>query len=177
MLTLAAQIEIPYVLNGTNKKNFTGYVNIPSNNATAIGTCGQQIQSITLQWNNTFNATNNVTFSFVKRNANATKFDLAKIEIAVVADNTTLPGYNGRIFRCVFFLPALYWMFLAGTIKLVEKSPLFNTSLTHSYKCFKKQTFNLTESNSNVTAGYIHLQHVQLQAFRNATGTVFAEGK
>lgn len=64
-----------------------------------------------------------------------------------------------------------------GTFALVENNPLFNTSLQHSYKCYKRQTFNLTNDNSNVTAGFIHLQHVQLQAFRNTTGTVFAEGK
>lgn len=59
----------------------------------------------------------------------------------------------------------------------MENAPLFNTSLEHSYKCFKKQTFNLTQNHVNVTASFIHLQHVQLQAFRNTTGTVFAEGK
>lgn len=74
---------------------------------------------------------------------------------------------------CVIFIH----IFLTGTFALVENNPLFNTSLQHSYKCFKRQTFNLTNENSNVTAGFIHLQHVQLQAFRNTTGTVFAEGK
>lgn len=72
------------------------------------------------------------------------------------------------------------FLFAGSVIELVENNPLFNTSLSHSYKCSKKQTFNLTVSDGSVTGnvtGYISLQQVQLQAFRNATGTVFSEGK
>lgn len=52
----------------------------------------------------------------------------------------------------------------------------FATPLINSYKCTKIQTFNLTDV-KNVTAAYLHVSQLQLQAFRNATGHVFASGK
>lgn len=91
---MSAEIEIPYILNGT-KKNYTDYIDIPEN-ATASGTCGANLQSITLQWNNTLNATNKVSFLFVKRNVNSTKFDLSSIDVTIILDNGTVPGYNGK---------------------------------------------------------------------------------
>lgn len=92
MITLAAQLEIPYNISETNN---TGYINI-SPNATATGACGKQLQTITLQWKNNLNLTNNVTFTFERKNVNSTKFDLGLINAIVVADNSTLPGINGN---------------------------------------------------------------------------------
>lgn len=105
LITLAAQIEVPYKL---GKNNYTGYINIPWNTTNATGSCdGNQLQTITLSWLNNLNVTNNVTFVFERANINSTKFDLAKINIEASPDNSTLPGYNGN-FISLFSFTSIY---------------------------------------------------------------------
>lgn len=94
VVTLAAQIEIFYNVSKTS--NYTGYVNIQPNITSASGNCGEQLQTIILQWNNTANVTNNVTLTFERKAVNSAKFDLKSINITISADNSSLPGINGK---------------------------------------------------------------------------------
>lgn len=59
----------------------------------------------------------------------------------------------------------------------MHNTPEFGTPLGNSYKCAKVQTFNLTEKDDNKTVAYLHISHVQMQAFANNTGHKFDTGK
>lgn len=94
MITLAGQIEIADVKNGSNETT-EYYIGIPPE-AKATGVCGKKIQSITLQWNTTVNAIHNVTFIFATTD-NTTKYDLSHVKVNITADNSTVPSFNGEL--------------------------------------------------------------------------------
>lgn len=52
---------------------------------------------------------------------------------------------------------------------LIHNASEFSTPLANSYKCDKEQTLNFTQEKSNITAAYLHVTHLQYQAFHNST--------
>ncbi|CAG9823483.1 unnamed protein product [Phaedon cochleariae] len=125
--------------------NHTMKLNLPPN-ATANGMCSNESDSLVLHWGN-----NNMKMDF--RRMNTSKYELGLIKVVLV--NLTLPGQAPKNYT------------------LVHNTTEFSTPLSNSYKCAKVQTLNLTEENKNDTIAYLHVSHVQFQAFRNATGHTF----
>ncbi|XP_023017519.2 lysosome-associated membrane glycoprotein 1 [Leptinotarsa decemlineata] len=142
VIDMAVQFEILKV-NQTATK-----LNLPKN-ATANGTCENEKNSVSLNWNGDKNV---LEFEFVK--SNTSKFILDVISVKFI--NLTIPGQDPK------------------TYQLIHKQNEFSTPLGNSYKCSRVQTLNLTEENSNETVAYIHLSQVQFEAFSNTTGHVFA---
>ncbi|XP_018577966.1 mucin-2-like [Anoplophora glabripennis] len=123
-------------------------VNVPVD-ATASGSCeGKDVQTLTVSWGQN----NSLELDFEKNNSN--KFDLNRI---VSTLNVSINS-----------VPKVY--------KLFHQKTEFSTPLENSYKCAHQQTLNLTEENSNVTVAYLHVSHLQYQAFRNSTEHKFDSG-
>ncbi|CAH1098862.1 unnamed protein product [Psylliodes chrysocephalus] len=124
--------------------NATKKINLPVG-AIADGSCDEKRDAINLKWDK-----NVFSLTFDKRNDS--KFELESIE----AKFFNLSLLNG-----------------AKNYSLVHNTPEFGTPLGNSYKCAKVQTFNLTEKDDNKTVAYLHISHVQMQAFANNTGHKF----
>ncbi|CAH1186585.1 unnamed protein product [Phyllotreta striolata] len=124
--------------------NTTNKINIPVN-STLIGACNKMDDVIVLKWEK-----NVFTMNFTK-DVNASKFALASIRADLF--NLSLP--NGTF----------------KNVTLIHNVSEFGTPLGNSYKCKKVQTLNLT-GEANMT-GYLHISHLQMQAFANTTGHKF----
>lgn len=121
--------------------NKTIKVNVPVN-ATASGSCeGKKEQTLTVSWGQN----NSLALTFEKNNSS--KFDLKNI-VSTINDST---ASGSKVYN------------------LIHNRTEFSTPLENSYKCGHQQTLNFTQANSNATAGYLHVSHLQYQAFRNST--------
>jgi len=148
VMHMAIQLEIPYMTK--NNETQHAFLNIPFN-ATSSGDCGEQ-QMMELQWNND---TNFIRFEF--SNLNQT-YDLKLIYANITPDLISFPNIKN----------------ISTLFSLQYKHDTFNTTQKKSYKCDKVQTLNMTNENSNNTAGFLHVSKVQLQAYINSTSTTFA---
>ncbi|CAH0557288.1 unnamed protein product [Brassicogethes aeneus] len=126
--------------------NTSWKINLPTT-ANASGDCSQNnTEVLELKWGNA----NMIKISFDK--TNTSKFEVQNMSFAL---NLTFPGKNASIYnynhsKCEFTAP-----------------------LENSYKCDRVQTLNFTGVTDPTSMAYLHISHVQLQAFHNTTGTHF----
>jgi len=155
LLQFALQIQIPYI--PSPNKTYHGFVDIPSN-ATATGVCGNDTQSIILEWTEDQNITDKIILNFT-RNPTTKKYGLTDIEVTITPDAKHFPDFNGT-----------------GVLNLQHKYDEFRTSLSKSYKCAKKQELNLTDD-ANTRRGFIYVSHLQFEAFANSTNKQFSSAE
>nr|CAD7196179.1 unnamed protein product [Timema douglasi] len=58
-------------------------------------------------------------------------------------------------------------------LHLASYSPEFNTPVSMSYRCMKKQLLNLTMAQGNTTVATLEISNTQFEAFHDKTDTVF----
>nr|CAD7265110.1 unnamed protein product [Timema shepardi] len=119
------------------------------------GNCGEEKQIISLSWATETNQTNKLTLVFHK-NDTTKKFWLAQLDILIVLDPKVYPDVQN--------LTALH---------LASYSPEFNTPVSMSYRCMKKQLLNLTMAQGNTTVATLEISNTQFEAFHDKTDTVF----
>ncbi|KAL2716940.1 Lysosome-associated membrane glycoprotein 1 [Vespula squamosa] len=148
IISMAVQFNISDV---SEKDNQTIYeiFNLPdrANMTKVSGSCEKLEQSITLQWNDIANVTNNFALYFNK-NETTKQYSLYHLELTLTKGNKTS-------------------MF-------VHNATLFSTGLSNSYRCLKQQNFTL---NSTKAVGYLMMSDLQFQAFKGDKTTDFGEVK
>lgn len=151
----AVQIVIPYLHKARNT-TYNATVNIPPSAHVSGGDCvsDKATENIEIQWLNADNAIDNIKLQFVQ-NVTAKNYQLQEINMNITADDVSFPGIEDK-----------------NPIILIHQSSEFTTSLLKSYKCDKEQILNLTDVSNN-GRGWIHISHLQLQAFGNATNNEF----
>ncbi|KAK5646784.1 hypothetical protein RI129_005248 [Pyrocoelia pectoralis] len=152
----AVQIVIPYLHKARNT-TYNATVDIPPSAHVSGGDCvsDKSTESIEIQWMNANNATDNIKFQFVQ-NVTAKNYQLQEINLNITPDDVAFPGIEDK----------------TPIILKHKSSDEFTTSLFKSYKCEKEQHLNLTDLSNNAR-GSIHISHLQLQAFGNATNNEF----
>nr|CAD7431474.1 unnamed protein product [Timema monikensis] len=130
-------------------------IDVPKTAGNVTGNCGAEIQTLSLSWSTETNQTNKFALEFLK-NDTTKQFWLAQIDVIIVLDPKVYPDVQNLT-----------------ELHLVSYSPEFNTPVSMSYRCMKKQLLNLTMVQGNTTVATLEISNTQFEAFHNKTNTVF----
>nr|CAD7398014.1 unnamed protein product [Timema cristinae] len=119
-------------------------IDVPKTAGNVTGNCGAEIQTLSLSWATKTNQTNKFALEFLK-NDTTKQFWLAQIDV-------------------IHYLTELH---------LVSYSPEFNTPVSMSYRCMKKQLLNLSLVQGNTTIATLEISNTHFEAFHDKTDTVF----
>nr|CAD7396482.1 unnamed protein product [Timema cristinae] len=130
-------------------------IDVPKTAGNVTGNCGAEIQTLSLSWSTKTNQTNKFALEFHK-NDTTKQFWLAQIDVIIVLDPKVYPDVQNLT-----------------ELHLVSYSPEFNTPVSMSYRCMKKQLLNLTLVQGNTTVATLEISNTQFEAFHDKTNTVF----
>ena len=140
---MAIQLNVSYPANGSAIKY--AIMDVPSN-INASGTCADKQQLFNLTWME--NGTKSELYLTFSKDEKQDKFMIGMINLTVIPNEIVFPGIQSN-----------------ATMKLFSNKTEFSTPVSKSYKCEKKQTFELRKEGSNSTAASMTVSHVRLEAF------------
>nr|CAD7586326.1 unnamed protein product [Timema genevievae] len=153
IVEMAMQVNVSYAISANETKHLL--IDGPKTVGNVTGNCGAEKQVISLWWVTETNQTNKFALEFHK-NDTTKQFWLAQINILIMLDPKVYPDVQNLT-----------------ELHLVSSSPEFNTPVSMSYRCMKKQLLNLTMVQGNTTVATLEISNTQIEAFRDKTDTVF----
>nr|CAD7455819.1 unnamed protein product [Timema tahoe] len=150
---MAMQVNVSYAISANETKHLL--IDGPKTVGNVTGNCGAEKQIISLWWVTETNQTNKFALEFHK-NDTTKQFWLAQINVLIVLDPKVYPDVQNLT-----------------ELHLVSSSPEFNTPVSMSYRCMKKQLLNLTMVEGNTTVATLEISNTQIEAFHDKTDTVF----
>nr|CAD7570176.1 unnamed protein product [Timema californicum] len=153
IVEMAMQVNVSYAISANETKHLL--IDGPKTAGNVTGNCGAEIQTLSLWWVTETNQTNKFALEFHK-NDTAKLFWLAQIDFIIVLDPKVYPDVQNLT-----------------ELHLVSYSPEFNTPVSMSYRCMKKQLLNLTVVQGNTTVATLEISNTQFEAFHDKTDIVF----
>ncbi|PSN33938.1 hypothetical protein C0J52_19342 [Blattella germanica] len=128
LVDMAIQLNVSYPANGSAIKY--AIMDVPSN-INASGTCADKQQLFNLTWME--NGTKSELYLTFSKDEKQDKFMIGMINLTVIPNEIVFPGIQSN-----------------ATMKLFSNKTEFSTPVSKSYKCEKKQTFELRKEGSNI---------------------------